>query len=232
VGVSFPPPPSNTKHPNHYHFEKQDGNLILKDKDGNTLYSTPATKENESALKNPRYRNNSGWHSIVIPTQDGGRATLKVHPEAKTWGELPGSKPRVAVTEQTKKGITKKETDWKGDLNVTQTPEQGNVEKANEDATKSKESLEQWQAQLKTAQTSTSKDATKIAKLQQRVKEATSINNLRQKALKGAEISVKMADLQQKSEKSKDVSERLKIQEKLRALEKELKKLNTENKKK
>jgi hypothetical protein len=41
-----------------------------------------------------------------------------------------------------------------------------------------------------------------------------------------------MADLQQKSEKSKDVSERLKIQEKLRALEKELKKLNTENKKK
>ena len=232
VGVSFPPPSSNTKHPNHYHFEKQDGNLILKDKDGNTLYSTPATKENESALKNPRYRNNSGWHSIVIPTQDGGRATLKVHPEAKAGEINPWAKPRVAVTEQTKKGITKKETDWKGDLNVTQTPEQGNVEKANEDATKSKESLEQWQAQLKTAQTSTSKDATKIAKLQQRVKEATSINNLRQKALKGAEISVKMADLQQKSEKSKDVSERLKIQEKLRALEKELKKLNTENKKK
>jgi hypothetical protein len=187
VGVSFPPPSSNTEHPNHYHFEKTDGNLILKDKEGNTLYSTTATQKNESALKTPINRTQGDWNTIVVPNDKGGKSTIRVHPDAKTWkGLTPWSKPRVAVTETDAKGNkTKKETDWKGDLEVTLTPEQANLDKTKETATKNQESLTQWKDQLETAKKGT--NTAEIARLKLRVKEATSINEASQKALQKAQ---------------------------------------------
>jgi LCP family protein required for cell wall assembly len=195
VGVSFPPPSSNTEHPNHYHFEKKDGNLILKDKDGNTLYSTPATKENEFMLTNPNFDSDHDTVQVSFPNKQGGHSLVTVSPKNKTLLGL-GSPSVYAVESDAKDNRTTLATNWRGELDVKQTPEQHRYMQKQTDRNQQIEtvkinenSLNTWKDRLSDAQ-KTNKSPAEIKRLEQEVEWAESIKKNSQETLNRLELEL------------------------------------------
>jgi LCP family protein required for cell wall assembly len=195
VGVSFPPPSSNTQHPGHYHFEKKDGNLILKDKDGNTLYSTPATKENEFMLTNPNFDSDHDTVQVSFPNKQGGHSLVTVSPKNKTLLGL-GSPSVYAVESDAKDNRTTLATNWRGELDVKQTPEQHRYMQKQTDRNQQIEtvkinenSLNTWKDRLSDAQ-KTNKSPAEIKRLEQEVEWAESIKKNSQETLNRLELEL------------------------------------------
>ncbi len=167
VGKSFPPelPPEK-----QYRYEKKrnpDGTytLSLKQGDNTILYERPFGETSSTdPLTQPIYRNNTGW--ITTSNKDKElTSTIKLHPEAKHWN---GS-PRVEVTEQEegKPGKTIKKSNWRGQLEIVQTAEEGELKALEEKIANKKESIAQYEEQL--AKAKKDNDPTAIQEAKQNI---------------------------------------------------------------